>query len=199
MRLLIGTANKGKAIEVGEALKDFGIECVLPADLGIKEKPEETGTTYEENARLKANFYFERTGLAVLSDDSGIVAEALKDELGINTRRWGAGPDVSDQEWVDHFLKRLENESNRKARFVCCLCFKDADGNEHVFEGTADGVITETLETEYKPGLPVSACFRPDGYDRVYNALTVEEKNAISHRGRALHKLIDYFQERQSA
>ncbi len=193
MKLLIGTANKGKAIEVQEALKSFGVECVLPTDLGIEEKPEETGTTYEENARLKANFYYERTGLAVLSDDSGIVVEALKDELGVYTRRWGAGDKVTDQEWVEYFLKRLENAPTRRAQFVCCLCFKDAEGNEHIFEGTADGVITEALETDYKPGLPVSACFRPDGYDKVYNALTVDEKNAISHRGRALRKLKEYF------
>lgn len=193
MKLLIGTANKGKAIEVQEALKDLGIDCILPTDFGIEEKPEETGTTYEENARLKANFYFERTKLPVLADDSGIAVDALKDELGVYTRRWGAGDKVTDQEWVDHFLKRLENESNRKAHFVCCLCFKDVDGNEHIFEGTSDGVITETLETEYKPGLPVSACFRPDGYNKVYNALTIDEKNAISHRGRALQKLKEYF------
>lgn len=188
MELLIGTKNRGKVIEISEALSDLGVECLDPHALGITEDPEETGSTFEENALQKARYYHEKAGLPTLADDSGIIVEALAQELGIHTRRWGAGPKATDQEWIDYFLRRMESEGNKRARFVCVLAFIDEHGKEHLFEGTCDGVITERLEADYLAGLPISACFKPDGYDSVYSAMKVEQKNSTSHRGRALEK-----------
>lgn len=192
MQLLIGTSNKGKLIELGESLAGLDVRIVSPADLGITESPHETGETFTQNAGQKARFYRERSGLPSLADDSGILVEALLDELGIHTRRWGAGPDASDHAWISFFLERMRTEENRRARFVCALCYIDDSGAEHVFEGVCDGVITDELQADYLPGLPISACFQPDGFDRVYSALSVEEKNAISHRGRAMQKFREY-------
>lgn len=192
MQLLIGTSNKGKIIEMKEALKDLSLDIISPDQLGITDVPHEEGSTFEENARQKARFYYERSKMPTLADDSGIIVDALQNELGIHTRRWGAGPKATDQEWIDYFLQRMKRESNKRARFICCLCFIDVDGNEHLFEGTCDGVITKSLEAEYLPGLPISACFKPDGFDRVYSALSIKEKNAISHRGKALDKFIKF-------
>lgn len=192
MNLLLGTTNAGKIIELGESLAGLGVEIVSPADLGITDSPHETGDSFAANAEQKARFYDERSGLPTLADDSGILVEALHKELGIHTRRWGAGPDATDREWINFFLKRMRTEENKRARFVCVLCFIDSEGTEHSFEGTCDGTITNDLEADFLLGLPISACFRPDGFDRVYAALSVEEKNRISHRGRAMQKFREY-------
>ena len=186
MKLLIGTSNKGKIIEIKEALDGLNVQILSPADVGITEAPHEEGDTFQANAIQKAHFYFDRTKIPTLADDSGIIVEALEKELGIHTRRWGAGPEASDQEWIEFFLNRMKKEKNKRARFVCILAFIDEAGKEFFFEGTCDGIITETLEADYLPGLPISACFRPDGCTNVYSAMPIEEKNRISHRGRAV-------------
>lgn len=195
MRLLIGTSNKGKIIEMREALDGLPVDIVTPIEVGIADAPHEEGTTFADNARQKALFYHERSGLPTLADDSGILVEALLDELGIHTRRWGAGPTATDAEWIGYFLERMNSESNKRARFVCDLCFIDEAGLQHLFEGICDGTITDTLEADYLPGLPISECFKPNGYEKVYSALTVEEKNKISHRGRALALFAEYLNE----
>ncbi len=197
--LLLATTNKGKAIEIAEVVKGFSLGVLTLSDavarLG-KDLPDvhESGTTYEANALLKARHYHALTGLPTLADDSGIMVEALKDELGVYTRRWGAGAKASDQEWIEYFLERMSRENNKRARFVCVLAYIDADDKEHLFEGDCDGVITDKLEADYLPGLPISACFKPDGYEKVYSALTIEQKNSTSHRGRALEKFGEYLE-----
>lgn len=175
-----------------EALKDLDVKIVTPIDLNITETPKEEGSTFADNAREKAWFYRQWSGLPTLADDSGILVEALQNELGIHTRRWGAGPDATDHHWIEFFLERMRSEPNKRARFICSLCLIDGAGIEHVFEGVCDGTITEELEADFLPGLPISACFMPEGYNKVYSALSVEEKNRISHRGRALAKFIEY-------
>ena len=185
MRLLLGTNNNGKIVEIGEALAGLPLTLLTPGQYSITAMPDETGTTFSENALQKSRFYYSHSQLPTIADDSGIMIEALKDELGIHTRRWGAGKDASDEEWIHYFLKRMERESNRNARFVCSLAYIDRDG-EHLFEGICDGVITPTLEAEYLPGLPISACFKPHGHDLVYSAMSTVQKNSSSHRGKAL-------------
>jgi XTP/dITP diphosphohydrolase len=187
MKLLIGTNNAGKVTEISECLCDVPLQLLAPKDLEMDlEPPPETGETFAENAAQKARYFHVHTGLPTIADDSGIEIDALKGELGVHTRRWGAGPEASDEEWIAHFLKRMKEEENKKARFVCHLAHFDADGTLHMFEGICDGEITEELEADYLPGLPISACFRPNGYDLVYSAMSIEQKNSTSHRGRAL-------------
>ena len=195
MDLLLGTNNKGKVIEIKEALTGLPISILTPDDFSIAELPEETGETFAENAIQKANFYFEKTNVPTLADDSGIEVDALKDELGLHTRRWGAGSAASDEEWIAYFLKRMHKEKNKRARFVCTLAHIDRDGKLHLFEGTCEGMITEKLEADYLPGLPISACFKPDGFDRAFSALSVEQKNSTSHRGRACQKFAEHLKK----
>lgn len=198
MKLLIGTSNQGKFADMRGALHDLALTLLQPADLSITEVPPETGTSYAENAQQKARFYFEQSGLATLADDSGIMVEAMANELGIHTRRWGAGAAATDAEWVAHFLERMKDEENKRARFICTLCYIDQSGKEYVFEGSCDGVITETLEAEYLPGLPIAACFKPDGADQVYAAMGIEGKNEWSHRGRAMKKFHTFLSSQRS-
>lgn len=195
MELLIGTGNKGKIHEMRDALAGLPIKIVTPEQLDIIDMPAETGETFAENAEQKARFYYGQSHLPTIADDSGILVEALANELGIHTRRWGKGPDATDYEWIQFFLERMRTEKNRNARFVCSLAYIDKAGGLHMFEGSCDGVITDELEADYLPGLPISACFKPHGYDKVFSALTIEEKNVISHRGQALQKFRAYGME----
>jgi XTP/dITP diphosphohydrolase len=197
MQLLIGTNNHGKFIEISEVLSDLPVTPVRPADISIAGDPEETGTTFEENALQKARFFRSLSNLPTVADDSGIVIEALENELGLHTRRWGAGPAASDAQWIEHFLKRMEKEANKRAHFLCTLAFIDETGSEHVFEGKCSGMITATLEADYLPGLPISACFKPDGCDSVFSELKIEHKNSTSHRGQAAHALRKFLEGRE--
>lgn len=182
-------------MEIQEALQGLSLDFAMPADFESIPSVEETGMTFEANAVQKAQHYHIYSMMPSLADDSGIIVEALKNELGIHTRRWGAGPKATDQEWIEYFLKRMEKEQNRRAAFVCCLAYIDEQNQLHLFEGRAEGTITHELEAEYLPGLPLSACFKPYGFDRVFSALSVEEKNQISHRGRALMEFRRFLEE----
>lgn len=192
MELLIGTNNKGKFIEISEVLGNLDLTLCNLADLSIESDPEETGSTYVENALLKAKHFAELSGKPTIADDSGIVIEALEGELGVQTRRWGAGATATDQEWIEYFLDRMSKEDNKNARFICTLAYIDENNTEHLFEGICEGIITEQLEADYLPGLPISACFKPNGFDVVYSAMTIDQKNTISHRGRAVQQLRDF-------
>lgn len=188
VRLLIGTNNPGKVQEVRECIAHLPVELVTPDYMGITGTPKEDGVTFTENALRKAQYFYHNTLLPTIADDSGILVNALPGELGVTTRRWGLGPDVSDQEWIAYFLKKMLGVTDRRATFHSVIAFIDGEKQEHLFEGRCDGVITETLETEVPLGLPFDALFRPDSVDVVYGALTRTQKNAISHRGTALQK-----------
>ena len=197
MKLLIATKNAGKFMEISEVLGELPIELVSLADLAIEEDVEETGLTHEENALLKARFFHEKTGLPTLGEDSGIYVDAFPEELGVHTRRWKGMGGATDDEWVIFFLKEMEDveEDKRGAKFVCFSALIIDDG-EHVFSGETEGAITKTLEAPLIPGIPLSSCFKHKGADRVYAALTTDEKNKASHRGKAMKQLRAFLMER---
>lgn len=190
----MATKNQGKFKEISEALSGVDFKLVFLKDVPVDDSDfVEDGETFEENARKKARYYYEKLGERfefVLGEDSGIMIDALEGELGLKTRRWGAGEKASDEEWVEYFLKRMElvPENERGAEFVCCACLI-ANGKEHVFKGETDGVITHKLEAPIMAGIPLSSCFKPDGFALVYAALSPQEKNKISHRGKAMAPL----------
>ena len=196
MKVLIATHNQGRFREMASFIKTWGLKPLSLADLSIKDDVEETGSTFEENALQKARFFRKLSGIPTVADDSGIVIDVLENELGIHTRRWGAGPAASDAEWIEHFLQRMKNEENKRAHFICTLAYIDESGAEHMFEGRCSGTITEELEADYLPGLPISACFKPDGCNAVFSALTIEQKNSTSHRGKAAHHLREHLEQK---
>lgn len=192
--LLIATFNPGKFHEITEILNGLSLKVLFLGDLKITDKDfTEDGKTFKENAYKKAKYFFDKTKIMTLAEDSGILVEALKDELGVKTRRWGAGEKASDQEWIDYFMKRMDGEKNKTAKFICSA-YLIGDGIEKNFEGETDGVITEKIMAPLLPGLPLSSCFLPDGHDKVYAALTAVEKNEISHRGKAMKQIKNYLQ-----
>jgi XTP/dITP diphosphohydrolase len=193
-RVVIATSNKGKFREMMEVLGDLPCRFLSLDELGLSADCEENADTFEGNALQKAHYYFEKSGLVTLAEDSGIMVDALSGELGVKTRRWGAGEKASDEEWIKYFLERMKNVplQERGAKFVCCSAIIDLDGGEHLFRGETAGRITEGLEAPIYAGLPLSSCFRPDGFDKVYSALTIEEKNRTSHRGKAMRQVHEW-------
>jgi XTP/dITP diphosphohydrolase len=191
--ILIATRNPGKLHEIRDFLKDLPCKIEGLSGSGIEGDCEETGQTYQENAVLKARYFYEKTvgNVLVLADDLGIVVEALADELGVQTRRWGAGHEASDQEWLDFFLKRLSTETNRKAKFICSVALYDGTDMK-VFEGEVPGMIVEKVEAPLIPGVPLSSVFRPYDQKKVFSMMTTEEKSKFSHRGKAMAKVVDY-------
>lgn len=152
---------------------------------------------FDENACAKARFFASKTGFMTVGEDSGIIVEALKDELGVKTRRWGAGESASDQEWLDFFMKRMEKEVNRAARFVCCAYLVDGEDGAfgsggRSFRGETRGIIADSIMAPILPGIPLSSVFVPEGSDMVYAALSTAEKNKLSHRGKAMVQLRNF-------
>jgi len=192
-KFVIATSNPGKFREIMEVMHDVPYEVVSSAELGLRDDLEEDGDTYEHNAEKKVRFYQAQTGFLTLAEDSGIVVDALVGELGVKTRRWGAGENATDEDWIDHFLKVLESVPNEKrtARFICCAALMNENGDIRFFVGQTEGVITRDLQAPLYKGLPISSCFRPDGFEKVYAALTIDEKNLVSHRGKAMHAVKD--------
>jgi XTP/dITP diphosphohydrolase len=219
VKILIATKNKGKYGEIAGFLAGVpGLEVVFLGDYEVEDEDfVEDGETHEENAYKKASYYFDKLVREighdfdyVVGEDSGIYVEALADELGVETRRWGAGHDATDEEWLEYFMKEMEvrtglvanggSEAGRGAKFVCnaCLVGPGSSGvgigellREH-FEGETPGVIVGEIASEVLPGLPLSSVFLADGAEEVYSMLGREKKNEISHRGQAVAKLKEY-------
>jgi XTP/dITP diphosphohydrolase len=191
MQLLIGTNNPGKLLQIRGALETCNIICLSPKDVGILADIEETGTSYKENALLKARFYYEKSGLPTLTDDSGLEVAAMPDMLGVKTRRFGKGASVSDAEWIEFFLETMKEVTDKAATFLSVICFIE-HSTPVFFESSVKGTITNSVEHAYKPGVPISGCFIPEGETEVYAAL--EAKGALwkSHRLQSVDKFKKY-------
>jgi XTP/dITP diphosphohydrolase len=199
MQLLIATSNPGKIKEISQVLTGLDLELFTLKDLNINTDVEETGSSYAENAEIKARFFYKEAEgkMPVVAADSGVRVEALDDELGVYTRRWGSGSKASDQEWIDFFLDRMKqypNPEQRKAWFSSNFCYFDGQEVKH-FLGECAGIITKELEADIIPGLPLSSCFLPNESEKVFAALSTDEKSKISHRGRAAKKFREYLSD----
>lgn len=186
--LLIATGNHGKFREIFSVLA--GVPYVLHSlsDLNLSADCDEKGVTFAEIAEYKARYFSTLVAYTTLAEDSGIFVDALPGELGIYTRRWGAPYTGStDEEWIAYFLQRMKGVpyAQRKAKFVCAACIV-RDGIATVFTAQTGGFITDDLQAPIQKGLPLSSCFIPDGYTKVYAALSLQEKATVSHRGKAL-------------
>ena len=158
-KILIATHNSGKFKELMEVFELLPFEFVSLGDMKITDDVEETGSTYKANAIIKAEFFGRLTGLPTIADDSGIHVDALEGELGVKTRRWGAGAQASDQEWLDFFLDRMSTEKNRRAEFVTNIAFWRPDKPVLTFEGQCVGQILDKPQVEIEPGIPLSSIF----------------------------------------
>lgn len=185
--LLIASTNPGKLIEIGALLDDLPIRLVLPVDIGIRLDVEETGSTYAENAALKAAAYCRASGLVTLADDSGLEVDALGGAPGLHSARYAPQPDATDADRRAYLLKNLNASGKPRpwtARFRCVVAVMVPGGEIAFREGSVEGEIaTEERGSNgfgydpvfYMPGLGKTMAELPDGM-----------KNQLSHRGRAV-------------
>ncbi|MBN2096145.1 non-canonical purine NTP pyrophosphatase [Candidatus Peregrinibacteria bacterium] len=192
MKILIATHNFGKFKELMEVLEELPFKFASLNDEKIEEDVEENGETYEANAIIKAEFFGRLTGLPTIADDSGIHVDALEGELGVKTRRWGAGGQATDEEWLNFFLSRMQREENKQAEFISVVALCRPGEETITFRGECRGIILPTPQVDLEPGIPLSAVFLPEGKDKVFSALSKHEKNEISHRGKAIKQCHDY-------
>ena len=188
--IILATNNKSKVKEISEMMSGSDITFVSLADAGINVEVEETGTTFEENALLKAREICKLSGKPTISDDSGLEIDALDGAPGIYSSRF-MGEDTSYDIKNNALIEKLENVAvpDRTARFRCCMALVLPDGREFVTEGAMEGIIAREPKGingfGYDPIL-----FIPE-YNRTSAELSSEEKNNISHRGEALRKMIE--------
>jgi XTP/dITP diphosphohydrolase len=196
-RLVIATHNPGKLAEMRELLSPYGIDATSAGELGLAE-PEETGTSFRDNARIKAQAAAAATGLPAFADDSGLVVDALDGQPGIYSARW-AGPDKNFRGAMETIEEKLRERGattpeRRKAHFVSALCVAWPDGHLEDFEARVDGVLVWPPRGDQ--GFGYDPMFLPDGHERTFGEMPSVEKHGLpphggglSHRARAFLKL----------
>ncbi|MCD7858223.1 MAG: RdgB/HAM1 family non-canonical purine NTP pyrophosphatase [Clostridiales bacterium] len=183
MKFVLASHNPKKLAELQAILQQLGVEIVLQSQLGINLEPEETGTTFEENALIKARAVMGASGLPAIADDSGLCCEALNGAPGVYSARYG-GPDLDDRQRYQLLLGALRGQLNRKASFVSVVTCAFPNGDVVSARGECEGRIGFTPVGEdgfgYDPIFLVPEC------KKTFAQMTPEEKNAVSHRGKAL-------------
>ena len=199
-KIVVASHNDGKLKEFADLMGPFGLEAKSAREYGLPE-PEETGTTFEENAYIKAHAAAKATGLPALSDDSGLMIDALQGAPGVYTANWAETPDGTRDFGVA--MQRAEvamqevgavNPEQRKGRFVAVICLASPDGDAEYFRGEAEGTLVWPPRGDR--GFGYDPVFVPDGHTRTFGEMTAEEKHgwkpgqaeALSHRARAFQK-----------
>jgi XTP/dITP diphosphohydrolase len=199
-KIVVASHNDGKLKEFADLMGPFGLEAKSAREYGLPE-PEETGTTFEENAYIKAHAAAQATGLPALSDDSGLMIDALQGAPGVYTANWAETPDGTRDFGVA--MQRAEvamqevgavNPEQRKGRFVAVICLASPDGEAEYFRGEAEGTLVWPPRGDR--GFGYDPVFVPDGHTRTFGEMTAEEKHgwkpgqaeALSHRARAFQK-----------
>ena len=192
MRIVFATNNKNKLAEIREMLADSGIEVLSLADIGCHEDIPETGKTLEDNALQKARYVHDKYKISCFADDTGLEVDALGGAPGVYSARYAGGEGHDSEANMANLLVGLDGKSDRRARFrtVVALIIDEEEGREELFEGIVTGEITR--ENRGGGGFGYDPVFRPDGYDKTFAELGHEVKNRISHRARAVAKLVEY-------
>lgn len=187
MKLVFATNNKNKILEVQQMLPET-IEIVSLESIGCFEEIPETADTIEGNAVLKANYITEKYGFNCFADDTGLEVEALNGEPGVYSARY-AGNQCNSEDNMHKLLEALADKTNRNAQFKTVIAL-NLNGKQHLFTGIARGEIT--TEKIGNKGFGYDPIFKPEGYNLTFAQLSLEEKGAISHRGKATNQLIAF-------
>jgi XTP/dITP diphosphohydrolase len=190
-KLVVATHNAGKLREISALLEPFGIAVTSAGALGLEE-PEETEDTFVGNARIKAHFAAKESGLPALSDDSGIMVDALDGAPGVYTADWAETPNGRDfpmameKTWT--LLEEKKAPLPRTARFCCTLCLAWPDGHDEIFEGKVEGSLTWPMRGDQ--GFGYDPIFVPEGFDITFGEMGPNKKHQMSHRADAFAKLV---------
>ena len=201
--IVVASHNAGKIREINDLIGPLGFSARSAAELGLAE-PDETGTTFEENAAIKALASATACNLPALSDDSGIVVDALDGAPGVYTANWAETADgtrdfAMARQTVETALadKGATEPADRRARFVSVLCLAWPDGHTEFFRGEVEGTLVWPPRGD--SGFGYDPVFQPEGYDRTFGEMTAEEKHgwkpgddfALSHRARAFKRFVE--------
>jgi len=192
-RLVLASHNPGKLAELADLLRPHEVEVVSAAALGLEE-PVEDGATFADNARLKAHAAAAAAGLSALADDSGLVVPGLDGAPGVYSARW-AEPErdfgAAMARVRDELSRRFGSfaAADRRAAFIAVLCLAWPDGHEELAEGRVEGVLVDPPRGT--GGFGYDPMFQPAGLDRTFAELAPSEKHTLSHRGRALRRLLE--------
>ena len=189
----LASYNTGKRREMRELLADFGIEVLSQREAGYDIEVEETGTTFEENSYLTARAITALSGLPAVADDSGLMVEYLGGEPGVYSARYTGNHEDSDEDRYMFLLKKLEGVSDRRAKFVSAVCCTFPNGDVLRTRGECHGNILHAPVGEH--GFGYDPIFGPEGMEGSMAQLTDAEKNAISHRGKAVREFIEKLRE----
>ena len=198
LKILIATTNSAKVAEYRRLLAGIPLELTTPVLEKVTHHPEETGSTFEENALLKARFYSGATGLVALADDSGLEVDALGGSPGVRSARFG-GADATDQDRNRLVLTELEGvpQAQRSARFRCVIALAWPNGRQETFDGTCEGYIAS------QPGGDAGFGYDPIFYfpelGKTFGEVGPDVKNQHSHRGKAARKVLQRLKEEASA
>ena len=188
MKIIVATKNKNKVREITDVFSPLGFEVVSQTDAGIDIDVEETGDTFEKNALIKARAIALVCDDYVLADDSGLCVDALDGRPGVYSARY-AGEGATDKDKYTKLLTELGDEKNRRAKFVTSMAFITPDGAEIITNGEVIGKITK--EPAGDGGFGYDPVFYSDELEKTFGEATLEEKNTVSHRSRALKALYD--------
>lgn len=190
-KLVFATNNRHKLDEVAAKI-DGKIELLTLNDIGCYDDIEETGTTFKQNASIKSQFIYKKYNLDCFGDDSGLEIDALNGEPGVYSARY-AGGHGNHAANIKKVLDNLEGETNRKARFRTVISLT-WNGEEHFFDGTVEGSIrTAPSGTD---GFGYDPIFEPDGYNITFAEMSMDAKNQISHRAKAMELLVNFLSAR---
>jgi len=185
MKYVLASANPGKVKEMRDILSELDIDVVSRAELGITIDVEETGTTFYQNARLKAEAICLASGMPAIADDSGLIVESLNGEPGVYSSSYG-GEGLNTYDHCMYLLDKMKNMEQRRAKFVCTIVCAFPGGIHLTVNGECHGkILTELRGTG---GFGYDQVFLPDGYEKSMAELNPDEKNTISHRGIALRE-----------
>lgn len=190
-RLVVATHNPGKVVEINSLIAPFGLEAVSAGAIGLPE-PDETGTMFASNARIKSRAAANAARLPALADDSGLCVDALDGAPGIFSARWG-GAKKDFKAAMERVHRELEVRgaklpSERSAHFVSALCLSWPDGDDQIFEGRVYGEVV--WPPRGARGFGYDPMFLPDGYDETFGEMDPDEKDKISHRARAFERFV---------
>jgi len=194
MKIVLSTNNPSKAEQIKAVFTDSSISILTLADAGIEGGGIEDGTSLEENALKKAMFVHQQcSSVWSMADDTGIFINALNGAPGVNTSEWSGGNKETEKfaQWI---LKQLENFSDRSATFKTVVAIVTPEGRQHFFTGEVRGKILRAPRVKPQPKMPYSSIFMPDGTDKVWAEMTVEEENKISHRGKAFQQVRQFLE-----
>ncbi|MDO5018312.1 MAG: RdgB/HAM1 family non-canonical purine NTP pyrophosphatase [Lagierella massiliensis] len=184
--LILASHSQGKIKEIDKILKEFGIKVIGVNEFFSMEEVEESANTLKGNAKIKADFVYNKLKKATLADDTGLFVRALNNKPGVKTARF-AGENATDEENRQKLLDELKNVNDRFAFFETVLYLIDENGNKYTVSGICEGSIAKKEKGEM--GFGYDSIFIPSGSNKTFGELSTEEKNFYSHRARALKKL----------